>query len=75
MRPYPLDTQEVRIRELLALPRNKRDSEIGAHGAFIVPFGDHEVFGLASNDGVQIWFFNPHFAPDLPDAQPVSAVE
>lgn len=72
-RPYRLHTQEGRIRELLALPGKKHESAIDSNGTFIVPFGDHEVFGLASNDGVQVWFFNPNFAPDLPDAQPVSA--
>lgn len=34
----------------------------------IVPFGDNEVFGLAAPSdlgGLEIWFFNPRFVPDL----------
>ena len=38
-------------------------------GKWPLPFGDREVFGLASDDGVQIWFFNPHFVADVPDAK------
>lgn len=35
-------------------------------------FGDREVFGLASDDGAQLWFFNPDFLPDLSFAKPFS---
>ncbi|KAL1990764.1 hypothetical protein VTN49DRAFT_6603 [Thermomyces lanuginosus] len=38
-------------------------------------FGDHEVFGLASDDGAQLWFFNPNFVPDVPNAHPFLAME
>ena len=31
-----------------------------------LPFGDREVFGVATKDGIQFWFFNPNFTPDLP---------
>lgn len=38
-------------------------------------FGDREVFGLSSQAGVQLWFFNPKFAPDfIPDGEN-SAIE
>lgn len=33
-------------------------------------FGDSEVFGMASKDGIRLWFFNPSFIPDIPDAEP-----
>lgn len=33
-------------------------------------FSDREVFVLASKDGLQLWFFNPDFVPDLPGAEP-----
>ena len=39
------------------------DMELGK----IEPFGDQEVFGLAGVGGVELWFFNPNFIPDLPD--------
>ena len=32
-------------------------------------FGDREVFGMASEDGIQLWFFNPNFIPDIPDLE------
>ncbi|KAL1973755.1 hypothetical protein VTN31DRAFT_5315 [Thermomyces dupontii] len=28
-------------------------------------FGDREVFGVTNKIGVELWFFNPNFAPDL----------
>lgn len=27
-------------------------------------FGDREVFGLANRAGLELWFFNPDFAPN-----------
>lgn len=38
-------------------------------------FGNREVFGLASADGVQFWFFNPNFVPDIPGVEPLLAME
>lgn len=38
-------------------------------------FGDREVFGVGTRDGIQLWFFNPDFVPDLPDAEPFLAME
>lgn len=37
---------------------------------YLRPFGDREVFGMASEDGVQLWFFNPNFVPDIPGMEP-----
>ncbi|KAL1974023.1 hypothetical protein VTN31DRAFT_5583 [Thermomyces dupontii] len=35
-------------------------------------FGDCEVFGLVNDSGIQLWFFNPSFVPDLiPDGSNV----
>ena len=34
------------------------------HGTGIRLFGDKEVIGLAGPGGVEVWFFNPDFAPD-----------
>lgn len=30
---------------------------------------------MASRDGIQIWFFNPNFAPDIPSVEPFQALE
>lgn len=38
-------------------------------------FGDHEVFGVANEDGIQLWFFNPNFTPDIPDAESFLPIE
>lgn len=34
---------------------------------YIILFGNCEVFGLLGYDGIQLWFFNPNFVPDIPD--------
>lgn len=39
------------------------------------PFGDREVVGLVSPDGIQLWFFNPNFAPDFPKQFAFRAME
>ncbi|KAL1997088.1 hypothetical protein VTN49DRAFT_7953 [Thermomyces lanuginosus] len=31
---------------------------------FVKVFGDREVFGLANEAGVELWFFNPNFVPN-----------
>lgn len=38
-------------------------------------FGDQEVLCLVNHDGVQLWFFNPDFVPNLPDLEPFVAME
>lgn len=34
---------------------------------YLQVFGDREVFGMANLTGIQLWFFNPKFAPDPRD--------
>lgn len=71
VRPYQLHTREINFRKFLW------PSQRGRHGAttdderrpFLI-FGDREVFCVATEDGIQLWFFNPKFTPDLPDAEP-----
>lgn len=38
-------------------------------------FGDSEVFGMASEDGIQLWFLNRNFCSDLPGAEPILLLE
>lgn len=33
-------------------------------------FADREVLSLAGDDGIELWFFNPNFVPDIPGAVP-----
>lgn len=75
LHPYQLDTREVSARRSLnarrPLPFYSPNVTRIVMSCF-VPFGDNEVFGLASDDGTQLWFFNPDFTPDLPFTQPLS---
>lgn len=75
--PYQLDTREISARSLLAnLPPPGRPMDNKDIIRFsLQPFGDREVFGVASEDGMQLWFFNPDFVPDLRSAEPFLAVE
>ncbi|KAL1996343.1 hypothetical protein VTN49DRAFT_108 [Thermomyces lanuginosus] len=68
MRPYQPDVREVRT--LRALQQPQRQASIDFYGPPLFPFGDSEVLGLVSYDGIQLWFFNPSFLPDVPDAVP-----
>ena len=47
--------------------RRLSGSELERGGEAVKPFGDQEVFGLAGDGGVELWFFNPNFVPDLRD--------
>lgn len=38
---------------------------------FFQPFGDQEVFGIAGEGGIELWFFNPNFVPDFLDGRPL----
>lgn len=49
--------------------------KVQAIPAWSLFFGDHEVFGVSSEEGVQLWFFNPNFVPGLPDARPFLPME
>lgn len=80
-RPYQPDTRELAVREWLgpvghripgqSLPIPRMPYHPPPQ---ILPFGDR-VFGLASEDGVQFWFFDPNFTPDIPGAEPFLAIE
>ena len=73
MHSYILHHREDRVRWWFEdpYPSDEADDE----EPFFLPFGDREVFGMASSDGVQFWFFNPNFAPDLPGMKPFRAME
>ncbi|KAL1973995.1 hypothetical protein VTN31DRAFT_5555 [Thermomyces dupontii] len=71
--PYQLDTREVSARKLLSArrpPASRSPNVTQILASFLLPFGDNEMFGLASDDGTQLWFFNPDFTPDLSFAEP-----
>lgn len=78
---YQLDKREIRACKLLDPHVRKEPGRVGSwttcfdSPASLRPFGDREVFGLASDDGVQLWFFNPDFVPDLPFAEPFLAMQ
>ena len=64
---YQLHAGEVNIRKwLLRTPFSETPLPL---------FGDHEVFGVANEDGIQLWFFNPNFTPDIPDAESFLPIE
>lgn len=63
MRPYIWDIREVNAG------RSFHD-EVEESDEIDKAFGDREVFGLATDIGIQLWFFNPNFAPDLPGTGP-----
>lgn len=68
MRSYQPDVREVKTLRELQQPQ--RQMSIDFYGPPLFPFGDREVLGLVSCDGIQLWFFNPSFVPDVPDAMP-----
>lgn len=72
MRPYQLHTREVRTRQWLNEHKHQSELKEGDHLGL---FGNREVFGLISSYGIQLWFFNPKFVPDLPGAEPFRAME
>ena len=81
--PYQLDIREVTTLELLheseCQPKIDRDDdddddeledlELEDEEPHALLFGDQEVLCLANYDGVQLWFFNPDFIPDLPELE------
>lgn len=70
--PYPLDVREVQSRKVLDERARGTDD---VRESLLLLAGDREVLCLASPDGMQLWFFNPGFLPDLPDAMPFLAAE
>lgn len=77
LRPFQLDSRQIIVRKLTGHPPSgrRRIQIVPLREVPIQAFGDHEVFGLASHEGAQLWFFNPNFVPDLPDAEPFLAME
>ncbi|KAL1993228.1 hypothetical protein VTN49DRAFT_3177 [Thermomyces lanuginosus] len=76
MHQYQLHPQETSFRERLAAAPPRRDLTMGSRGEhYLHSFGDSEVFGLANDDGIQLWFFNPNFTPDIPGAVPFLPME
>ncbi|KAL1996816.1 hypothetical protein VTN49DRAFT_7681 [Thermomyces lanuginosus] len=70
MRPYEWDVREVAAQKWFAASSPRLPNQQKPR---LLPFGDREVFGLVSEDGIQIWFFNPNFTPDLAGAEPFIA--
>lgn len=77
LRPYQFDSRQIIAQKLKGHPPSwrKRLRILSPEEGPIRVFGDHEVFGLASDDGAQLWFFNPNFVPDVPNAHPFLAME
>ena len=78
VRPYQLDIREVNSRNLMGaeLPPPSHSPRLGYLArSSLKCFGDREVIGVASKDGIQLWFFNPDFKPNVPDAEPFLAME
>lgn len=73
--PHRFDIREVKTSIGFRKPLGRVESMLHDYRPTLEAFGDREVFGLASDDGVQIWFFNPHFVPDVPGAKPFIPME
>lgn len=67
--PHYLDIREIKTSMGFKRPLGRVRSVLHDDEPRLLAFGDREVFGLASDDGVQIWFFNPRFVPDVPGAK------
>lgn len=75
-RPYQFDAREIRVRKLLWPSASSQDGATAdERERALLIFGDREVFGAATEDGIQLWFFNPNFTPDLPGAEPFLPVQ
>lgn len=87
MLPYQMDARELHTCEFLRLQLisevpapSDRDEimELIMEGLNRLPlriFGDREVLGVASCDGIQLWLFNPNFTLNLPNAMPFLPME
>lgn len=82
MKPYQLDAREVLTRKRLRtrlpaqLPATLDYDAINKDDELVLPiFGDREIFGVASEDGIQFWIFHPNFTPNLPNALPFLPME
>lgn len=78
MKSYQLDIREFGARRLLS-PRRPRQNpyrRITSDGSRpLICFGNRDIFGVESYDGLQLWIFNPNFVPNIPDAEPFLAWE
>lgn len=75
--PYQPDNREVKIREWLDKCAQGLGSRAEASRLEIQLYllGDRETLCFVSGDGIQFWFFNPDFVPDLPDITPFVAAQ
>lgn len=74
--PHQLDVRELNVHRWFYFPLPGNQSEgMMDDDPLLLPFGDREVFGLAGTDGIQLWFFNPDFTPDIPGAEPFSGMD
>lgn len=76
--PYQLDSREVNTRKTLGAklaPPRRPIKDVEFTFSAIRCFGDSEVWGLVTKDGLQLWFFNPEFVPDIPGGEPFLAME
>lgn len=69
IRPYQLHAEESILRDCFERHSFPGWIAFGMEPRFRL-IGDHEVCGMESYDGIQFWFFNPGFTPDIPDAVP-----
>lgn len=77
-RPYQLHNRELSVRDSLGadlMPPSRPMRWAEFRDPSLECIGDQEVCGVFSNDGVQLWFFNPDFVPDIPDAEPFLVLE
>lgn len=77
LHPYQLDIREVRTCDKVipnSRPRARFGTELSEQPRML-PLGDREVFALVSYDGIQLWFFNPNFVPNVPGTMPFRAME
>lgn len=77
VRPYQADVRELSAHKLFgAVSRHARFMQPDPQNTFPLKCcGDREVYFVASDEGLQLWFFNPDFVPDLPDAGPFVPME
>lgn len=79
LHPYQSDKEEIDFRGMLKprAPQSWRWYEFSErkYNESAMPFGDREVSGLSTEDGVQLWFFDPNFTPDIPGARPFLPME
>lgn len=75
--PYLLDEREFSLCDAWSDASADRPPYFAQYITIgVKSFGDREVYGVASDDGMQLWFFNPAFVPELPGlAESFCAVE